>query len=404
MSPSFESLPVEVHLQMFEHVSSSGLANIARQSPKLRLIAEHVLYTRDCNEARENSPRALLFAARTNRTAIAKKSFGHGGRDVINFHGHDHIRVRSTDVFYVMTPLFVAASNGSLEVLNVLIENGALINKPSIVHYAISRGPEYYLVTPLSIAIDQGNGAAAHSLLNHGADTLGPYKRAAMPYAVSDLFLTELPNATQGSALGQAVHRNLSSIVNRLLMTFQDINHVYHNRTALQIATSKAATVKYIPRLLDAGAAIVGFGPDRLSPLHYLAMLDDQNAAIRGIRYIAYAPRRFNPNPLDRQGRTPLSVAASKLSAKIIRELLAVGADPEFGPTLNLPMRMVTATVMSRSQKGIYFSDQAVRYCILNLREAGAKVDPICLMELGQVNRLDLITQLRNPEATELNV
>jgi len=213
------------------------------------------------------------------------------------------------------TPLHTAcsssSSNGSLEVLNLLLDRGADAN-------ACNKWRE----TPLLIAANNGHRAAVEALLDHGAD----------PSMCSE---------AGWSALTFAAHKGYHEIVELLLESGAPVNCQVTEDLSTPLhkacAGGKSGHLSAVKQLIDGGADVHALNKWRETPLLTAANHGQANAVE------ALLEAGADPCKCTDTGWSPLSIAAYKGHDEVVRLLLEEGAPTEEAdPTLSALLQAAT--------------------------------------------------------------
>lgn len=138
-------------------------------------------------------------------------------------------------------PLILACRQGCVNITTALLEAGAPVDISGKPSDSNSSTVDLEQASPLHAAIDGGHVQIIELLLKNGADV---NKDMAIPPA--------------GPALLAAVQKNDLYIVRRLLVAGAEINHVSCGRTALLEAVDKNADLSIVRELLAQGAVAAG--------------------------------------------------------------------------------------------------------------------------------------------------
>jgi ankyrin repeat protein len=408
-SLTLETLPPEMQFEIFKHVSLGDLAKIACSFALLSHIAETELYQRDMRQAKYKGSRALVYAARKNNVPLVYKIFDYGGARALNYHFHCKAQVTFTNVtgeqrgrsLSSLTPLHWAASEGNDAVVTLFLDHGALINQPNMFQILRNGNDELWSVTALSTAVSRKNVSTAHILLNKGAQWHPVCIRQNAKITPERLRLREIPamiSVDRYWLLKTAVQRNLQSVLGSLLSLAGPIDEAtmpYGYCTLLNTATQTAGSIDLIPQLLSSGATVARSGMNLESPLHNLARLQDQDAALKGLRYLSSLPG-FSCNILNNSGLTPLAVASYLLHRRMILALLSLGANPNLGHGNRPwpPLRRLTLRVALLANGGDLVNERLIIDCMVPLYRAGAVFDADCINNLMIASRLHLYTHV----------
>ena len=271
------------------------------------------------------------------------------------------------------TPLQLAAAQGSIEIIKVLVHEGADVNYP-----APSKGQ-----TALQAAVDNASEDCVRYLLQQGAEVNGPAPSEGRTALQIACFLGDLPLAKllleQGAeinapgsilrghtALQAAALGGHLDVVNILLRAGADVNAgaSHYGLTALQ-AASQRGNLEVFTLLYEAGATVTtqlsrgGMSAlqaasrmghidivERLLTLPEVKVnekpavedgLTALQAACKGsyphiAQILLSAGADVNAEPADRHGRTALQAAAESGSSVLIALLLHAGADVNAAP------------------------------------------------------------------------
>ena len=190
--------------------------------------------------------------------------------------------VTSKDV----TPLYIAALKGLVEVVKALLKQGADVNQ-------LCNGR-----SPLWIAAKEGHVKVVKALLKQGAD------------------VNQLCNGR--SPLWIAAQSGYVGVVEALLEKGANANQLCNGLTPLHIATLKGH-VKVVEALLEKGAAVDTLC-NGLTPLHIAA----QEGHVEVVK--ALLKQGANANQLC-NGLTPLHIAVAKNHIAVVRELVRYDAN-----------------------------------------------------------------------------
>ncbi|KAF0696816.1 Aste57867_12478 [Aphanomyces stellatus] len=209
-----------------------------------------------------------------------------------------------------------AAAEGNTDrVKELLAEKNADVN----FHHRASYGS-----TPLIAAIIGGHVETAEALLEGGAD------------------VSALKTPDANSPLHEACFRKNPDMV-RLLLRFKDqhADDLLHTKdkkapnwnmidaknqfgNAPLHAAAMAGSVATVQVMLDNGASVESINNQHSTPLHHACYCVSDNTDV--VEALIHA--KSDVNALDKNGSTPLSVAARKNQVGAIRLLLKAGADP----------------------------------------------------------------------------
>eukprot|EP00468_Gymnochlora_sp_CCMP2014_P004881 CAMPEP_0167747532 /NCGR_PEP_ID=MMETSP0110_2-20121227/4336_1 /TAXON_ID=629695 /ORGANISM="Gymnochlora sp., Strain CCMP2014" /LENGTH=593 /DNA_ID=CAMNT_0007632449 /DNA_START=314 /DNA_END=2095 /DNA_ORIENTATION=+ len=251
----------------------------AQLSPDAELA--RVLLQGGANVTKVNSrgETAMHMAALSNHYAVAEELVE--AKTLVN--------AQSTDG---STPLFVAAQNGNMGVLKLLLSNGA---DTKIATYETQ-------TTPLLIAVKTYHSDIALELLSHGSDPT-------------------LPNSLNETPLRTAVFNGMAEFVAAVKNRGFDIRPVRHLLFGLLYQTPNESP-QMLRILLDQGAdPSVGRGD--LTPL-MLAAMKGWDESVKILLEYGSDARATNQN-----GRLALHYAAERGELSIVERLVAAGSDAE---------------------------------------------------------------------------
>jgi len=211
----------------------------------------------------------------------------------------------SADTFYIGYPvLWWAVDKNYIDIVKLLIESGANVNKPS------QSGK-----MPLMIAADNRKVDIVKILLNAGADTNLVDKsshRTALDYALNstNTKATHVPNEI----------RKRKEIAKLLIENGADINATNRDGTTILMTACLVEDLKFIKNLHKAGAEIHKI-TDNGSALNYAAMRGEPEI----INYLVDNGLKLETK--NYFGETPLLLAAKRARIDGIKELVKLGAD-----------------------------------------------------------------------------
>ena len=228
------------------------------------------------------------------------------------------------------TPLYEATRRGQLDVMKLLLKNGADVD---------DAGQEG-LCTPLCLAAEYNQVEAARLLLKHGADinhqtTFGntPLHMASMQTWHGDSEIVQLlieegkadMNLLSYSgcyALYCAVNKNHTPAALYLLSKGADANYMHPGGTSTLYAAVFRQNYKVTKALLDKGANPNALFKNRNTPLQRTVLNNDLVITRLLLQYKA------DPNLIHGDTKPPLYSALLGHKKELIRVLLEHGADP----------------------------------------------------------------------------
>jgi ankyrin repeat protein len=308
------------------------------QLVNLLLQHHHILETRDSNSC---TPLiwACNFARRDSMATINLLLASGAYIDAVNK--------------YYETPLYLTASDGDEEAVQLLLDFGADINGNNendpplvvaseeghlgVVNLLLSRGADPnrtgmefpFGETPLERASSNGHLQIVELLLKEGADVTAHALKSAVSYGYEDVFEILLakatsipsPSAIYEAALCAASEKGNHSIVQTLLNKNTDVNAHYLWETPL-IAASKGGQISMVQFLLVHGADVDENDDNYITAL--------QEASCTGHLQIVKILLQHGAN-INQNGRrhgTALQAASGRGCLQIVEFLLQRGADP----------------------------------------------------------------------------
>lgn len=227
-----------------------------------------------------------------------------------------------------VTPLMIAAQHDEIDIVRIMINGGADLLQPdrhgqTVFHYAsIFASPallaeliahdrrgldsrDHRGKTPLLLAAEYGNDASIDVLVTNGADVnqTDQNGRCALHYAV------------------EWYHRK--TVVRLLIRYGLDPNSTDADEVAPVLSAAKNGDWRMIETLFGLGANIKIADGRRRNALHYAVECDQRECVEVLIDYFG-----FDPNCCDKNGVTPIMIAAERGRIDIIDALLKRGANP----------------------------------------------------------------------------
>ena len=236
-----------------------------------------------------------------------------------------------------VTPLWNACLNGNLALVNALLDKGASPN------LALLRGE-----TPLMIAARSGHTAIAERLLLKGAlpNALGPRHQTALMWAASDKRAAVVRVLLAHGADPQLKSSEWSQMMAVPPHGYPGYNQMipHGGQTALVFA-ARVGDLESAKMLVAAGADVNGADAWGVTATGY--------AAFGGFTELVefLLDHKADAN-LAKAGFAPLHCAIARRDDRMVKALLAHGADP------NLPLQTWTPT--RRSSKDFHFEPELV--------------------------------------------
>eukprot|EP00026_Physarum_polycephalum_P011812 Phypoly_transcript_12056.p1 GENE.Phypoly_transcript_12056~~Phypoly_transcript_12056.p1 ORF type:complete len:274 (+),score=42.89 Phypoly_transcript_12056:197-1018(+) len=233
------------------------------------------------------------------------------------------------------TPLISAASNGQIETVKQLLDNGAHPDSQNVYGY-----------TPLLAAISRGHLSVASALIQRGANV-------------------HLSSVEGESALHFAAIRGDESLVASLLENgaFLNIQDAEGDTVLHWVVREKTyAMLNYLLQQKHCNSSIPN--EDGETPLHLAACLGDELSVDCLLKHNA------NPTLLDSNGQTPLDLAVESGEKKVIDLLGKFKPTP---PSRNSrsPHRCAT-TFNNYERRDFLYPHSIVSSPLLSFREAGS--------------------------------
>ncbi|KAG2003902.1 hypothetical protein GB937_009265 [Aspergillus fischeri] len=335
-------LPTEVLVMIAEALQTAHDINtLARTSRSLYSCINYVLYKSD---VQNGNGQALIWAARRNKPATAKKSLQAGVKILKKWHrqplifalkrGHEAIMrllldegVDPDEILFEgsrmeTTALYMAAGNGYDAIVKLLIERGASVNlkkapghplviaasnnRKTVVRLLLEKGADpnatrrYDKTTALNIAVMRGNSGIASMLLNKGAHT-------------------ELGDNTRTTPLHTAIMKNHCKIIQLLLQGGADVGtRDSYGRTALDLAMIYSSQ-----RSLSLFLKHAKLNAQNCQPLHPAISMNKTTV----VRWLLENGADINRK--DSKGQTPLLYAMLETHDHLVELLLLYDVDPD---------------------------------------------------------------------------
>jgi ankyrin repeat protein len=227
-----------------------------------------------------------------------------------------------------LTPILLAARNGSLETARVLLAKGANLTAKDLLGN-----------TALATAVSNGDKAMVKLLLARGADPKSDNSFALALHSgkreLIDLFLAKDVTATTRDLLF-AVQSGKPEVVELVLRTKVDVNAAEQGRTALMLAAGKGSP-EVVALLLAKGADVKAADGDGRTALHWARnkevaqLLLTRGAAVNAADKNGYTPLFGAVQAGDRALAELLQASGSKHD---VYTLAALGHDEELRKAL----------------------------------------------------------------------
>jgi len=262
------------------------------------------------------------------------------------------------------TALILAASEGRVEVMKVLLESGAdidwqgqlggtalwtavLVEKISAVEFLVKAGADLEITsdegsTPLYLASSHGNFPAVSALLKAGADVEALFLKSGttpvMAGALSGSIEVVTALLSHGADLStrapfgySALHFGTMSgsidVVKALIIGGADVNtRVWGNGDTVIIVAAEFNNVDMIRTLIEHGAGVRGVNRWGRTALHTAALLPNNSVVLEFL-----INEGLDVNSKTLSGETALSDAAWIGNKGNVGFLLSKGADPDIG-------------------------------------------------------------------------
>ncbi len=228
------------------------------------------------------------------------------------------------------TPLMIACRAGHVETVRYLISIGANVDQSSKSGWT----------TALMLACQKGNIECVRALLGGEAkvndgDTWGT---TALTFAaqggydnICKLIISKGADTNQGdragsSALLWAVSKGNETTVDTLINMGADIDMANDEGISPFIMSIKRDEVDIAQKLKELGADVTQIYRKRQTPIHVAAVKNKSKC----LAYLLNAdfPHKYDINALDKDGKTPLTLACERTYTSNVRVLLQHGADP----------------------------------------------------------------------------
>lgn len=255
------------------------------------------------------------------------------------------------------TPLMMAAAYQNLKIVNLLLENGAEVNKIDANGDPAINWAAYYGYT--AVAQRLLNAGATTEQVGHGNPREIAMRRGHQPFVelMARFADFRLPSPDTALLVSSIKAENMQGVEEALALGVSANATDFTGRPVLELA-ARTGNVEFVKRLIDAGAEV-----DAVDEIGFSAMMEAaRDGHIEVTRYLleqgADANRRSKANalfltpmhlaglsgkaemvkllaeaganldPLGREDATPLMWALSEGKMKVAMQLIELGADP----------------------------------------------------------------------------